>query len=269
MVGPMEISGKRALITGATGGLGRAIAQALADAGATCVLSSRKPDELEALAAALPGTGHATIPGDLAVEGDAERIVEQAGDIDILVANAGLPGTGHLENVDRDRVVATVRVNIEAPILQARAVIPSMRAKGEGSMVFVSSMAGKVASPRSSIYNATKFGLRGFVYGLRQDLHGSGVGASLVLPGFVREAGMFADSGMKAPPGTGTATPDQVADAVVTAIKQNKREIPVAPVGTRLLAGFGLHVPGMAERVQRGPAAKLADELASKQKDKR
>jgi short-subunit dehydrogenase len=264
----MEITGKRALITGATGGLGRAIALALADAGATCILSSRKPDELEALAAELPGSGHATIPGDLAVEGDAERIVEAAGEIDILVANAGLPGTGLIERQDRDRVVSTLRVNLEGPVLMARAVIPAMRERGEGSIVFVSSLAGKAPSPRSSIYNATKFGLRAFGFALREDLHGSGVGVSLVLPGFIRDAGMFHDGGGKSM-GLGTASPEDVGAAVIKAVTKNRREVEVAPIQQRMLAGVGLHMPGVALRVQRGAGTRAAERLTEGQQDKR
>lgn len=264
----MEISGNRALITGATGGLGRAIAHALAEQGAVCILSSRKPDELEALAAELPGTGHETIPGDLAIEGDPERIVEAAGGIDILVANAGLPGTGLIERQDRERVVSTVRVNLEAPVLMARAVIPKMRERGEGSIVFVSSLAGKTPSPRSSIYNATKFGLRAFGFALREDLHGSGVGVSLVLPGFIRDAGMFHDGGGKSM-GLGTATPEQVGAAVVKGVRTNKREIEVAPIQQRMLAGVGLHMPGVALRAQRGVGTRAAEQLTEGQKEKR
>lgn len=265
----MEISGKRALITGATGGLGRAIAHALADQGATCILSSRKPEELEALAAELPGSGHEVIPGDLAVEGDAERIVNEAGRVDVLVANAGLPGTGLIENQDRDRVVSTLRVNLEGPVLQARAVIPAMRERGEGAIVFVSSLAGKAPSPRSSTYNATKFGLRAFGFALREDLHGSGIGVSLVLPGFIRDAGMFHDGGGKAPMGLGTASPEQVGDAVVKAVRSNKREIEVAPFQQRVMAGVGLHMPGVALRAQRGAGTRTAEALTEGQKDKR
>src|SRR5690349_6632187 len=93
----MRIEGKRALLTGATGGLGKAIAKGLAGRGATLVLSSRKRDELDALAAELPGNGHSVIVSDLAEEGAAERLAAEAGDVDILVANAALPGSGRIE----------------------------------------------------------------------------------------------------------------------------------------------------------------------------
>ena len=104
-----------------------------------------------------------------------------------------------------------------------------MLERGAGHLVFVASLSGKAPSPRSAVYNATKFGLRGFSLGLRTDLKGTGVGASIVAPGFIRDAGMFADAKAKAPPGLGTSTPEAVGAAVVRAIERDSVEIAVAP----------------------------------------
>ena len=268
----MELEGKRVLISGATGGLGRAIAQRLAGEGALLILSSRKGDELARLAEALPGGAdrHSAIVADLAEPGGAEALVERAGDLDGLVANAALPATGRLENFSSEEVQRALRVNFESPILMARALGPKLAEKGQGHLVFIASLAGKVGSPRSSLYNATKFGVRGFVFGLREDLHPHGVGVSVVSPGFVREAGMFADSGAKPPPGLGTTTPDKVAEAVERAIRTDRNEITVAPMRQRFLTEFGYRHPEFAARVQRrGGADKIAEELASGQSDKR
>jgi short-subunit dehydrogenase len=256
----MELSGRTALLTGATGGLGRAIAGALAERGVALALSARAPDALEALAAELPGEGHRILPADLAEPGAAERLAADAAGVDVLVANAGLPGAGALTDFSAEEVRRALRVNLEAPMLLAQALVPALVERGSGHLVFVASLAGKAANPRSSIYNATKFGLRGFALGLRTDLVGSGVGVSLVSPGFVREAGMFADSGAKPPPGMGTATPGQVGDAVVRAIERNKVEIAVAPLPQRALAHVGLASPSMAVRAQSGAAGRKAAE---------
>ena len=166
----MELAGRTALLTGATGGLGIAIAKALAGRGASVTLSARKPEALEALAAELPGDGHTALPADLAEPGAAEKLAAEAGDVDILVANAGLPGAGWFSDFTPEQVTRALRVNLEAPMLLARALFPAMLERGSGHLVFVASLAGKAASPRSSIYNATKFGLRGFALGLRTDL---------------------------------------------------------------------------------------------------
>lgn len=259
----MELAGRTALLTGATGGLGRAIAKALAGKGAKVTLSARKAEALEALATELPGDGHRVLVADLAEAGAAEKLAAEAGDTDILVANAGLPGAAWLTDLTPEEVTRALRVNLEAPILLARALFPAMLDRGSGHLVFVSSLSGKSANPRSSVYNATKFGLRGFALGLRTDLGPRGVGVSLVSPGFVRDAGMFADSGAKAPPGMGTARPDQVGAAVVKAIEGDRVEIGVAPLHQRFMAHFGMVSPGVAVRAQSGSAGQKAGETVA------
>ena len=195
----MELEGKRLLVSGATGGLGRAIADQLASHGARLVLSSRREDELGDVARNLPGgtDRHAVLVADLADDGAAQRVVHDAGDLDGLVANAALPGVGSIEKVAAEELTRTLRVNLEAPMLMARELVPSLMEKGEGHLVFISSLNGKVGTPRTAIYCATKFGMRGFALALREDLQPKGVGVSTVLPGFIREAGMFHDSGVK------------------------------------------------------------------------
>ncbi len=267
----MDLTGKRVLLSGATGGLGRAIAEALAARGATLVLSSRKAEALEELARSLPGDGHSTLVADLAEPGAGERLASEAGDVDVLVANAGLPGTGRLEDFSEEEVGRVLRVNLEAPIRMAHRLVPAMKERGSGHLVFVSSLSGKAFSPRSSLYSATKSGLRGFALALREDLWTSGVGVSVVMPGFVREAGMFHDSGAKPPPGLGTSTPGEVASGVVRAIERNRAEVEVAPRIQRVLANFAHRRPEIAGKLayRRGPGAEIAENVARGQADKR
>jgi short-subunit dehydrogenase len=269
---PVKLEGKRVLLSGATGGLGRAIAQELAGEGAKLVLSSRKEEDLQELARSLPGGArrHKVVVADLAKDGAAEKLVTDAGNVDALVANAALPATGKLESFSTNEVKRAVRVNFESPILMAQALAPKLAKKGEGHLVFIASLSGKVGSPRSSIYNASKFGLRGFAFGLREDLHPHGVGVSIVSPGFVRDAGMFAESGSKPPPGFGTTTPQTVGKAVADAITRNRNEITVAPRRQRFIAEIGYRHPEFAARIQRrGGAERMADRLAEGQSDKR
>jgi short-subunit dehydrogenase len=268
----VKLEGKRVLLSGATGGLGRAIAEQLADKGAKLVLSSRKEKDLRELARSLPGGArrHKVIVADLAKDGAAARLVSEAGDVDILVANAALPGTGRLEKFSQEEVKRALRVNLESPIMMARELAPELAEKGEGHIVLIASLSGKVGSPRSSVYNATKFGLRGFTFGLREDLHPHGVGVSVVSPGFVGNAGMFADSGSAPPPGLGMTTPKKVAKAVARAIRRDRNEITVAPRRQRLITEIGYRHPEMAARIQRRAGAdRIADELAAGQADKR
>ncbi|HEX6782577.1 MAG TPA: SDR family NAD(P)-dependent oxidoreductase [Solirubrobacterales bacterium] len=260
----MNLSGRKALLTGATGGLGRAIAEAMAERGAVLALSARNREALEEMAAGLPGSGHTVLPADLAEPGAAERLAAEAAGTEILVANAGLPGAGKLDEFSADEVKRALRVNLEAPMLLARALYPAMLEAGRGQLVFVASLSGKAASPRSSIYNATKFGLRGFALGLRSDLDSRGVGVSIVSPGFIREAGMFAEAGAKPPPGMGTSTPEQVGAATVKAIERNKVEVTIAPLAQRAGAHLALFSPSLSVRVQSGSAGqKAAKDIAS------
>jgi short-subunit dehydrogenase len=266
----MELAGRTVLLTGATGGLGRAIAAAIAARGAKLVLSGRKQEALEALAAELPGEGHRILVADLGEEGAAEKLAGEVGDVDVLVANAGLPGSGRLQNMSGEQLMRALRVNLEAPMLLAQGLEPQMLERGSGHMVFISSLSGKSATPLSSVYNATKFGLRGFALGLRADLDRLGIGVSLVSPGTIREAGMYADSGAKPIPGLGTGSPKQVADAVVKAIERNKPEITVAPIQQRFLAHFALAAPGISVKIASGDSGqKAATAVAEGQHDKR
>lgn len=265
----MDLGGRTALLTGATGGLGRAIATALAARGAKLILSSRKAEELVKLARSLPGGGHTTLVSDLADDGAALRLLDQAGDIDVLVANAALPASGRLDGFNQDQIGRALRVNLESPVRMTRELLPHWQERGSGHFVFISSISGFASTPRAALYAATKFGLRGFALNLREDLRGSGVGVSVITPGAIRDAGMFADSGAAPPPGLGTGTPEQVGNAVVRAIEHDKSEISVAPLRQRALARFAMMAPEISGRLAGSAAMKAADSIAQGQTDKR
>ncbi|MEX0620069.1 MAG: SDR family NAD(P)-dependent oxidoreductase [Solirubrobacterales bacterium] len=266
----MEINEKTVLLTGATGGLGRSMALRLAGAGARVILSARDPEALEALAKELPGSGHSAAVADLGEADAAVSLAASLGPVDCLVANAALPATGRLTELSGEQVARMLRVNLESPILLAQALLPGMLDRDLGKLVLIGSLAGKAGSPRSSIYNASKFGLRGFAFGLSGDLTGTGVSISVVAPGFVRDAGMFADSGAKAPSRLGTTSPGEVSDALMKAIEGEKIEITVAPLKQRAMAHAGLVSPTLSYRAQSGPAGqKTADIVTRGQADKR
>ncbi len=255
------------LLTGATGGIGHAVARELHGRGARLILTGRRAEVLQELAAELDAE---VLAADLADRAEVEGLLGEAGDVDILVANAGLPGTGLLEDFSLEELDRVLDVNLRAPIVMARALAPAMAARGGGHLVFVSSLAGKAASARSAMYNATKFGLRGFALALRTDLRAQRVGVSLVSPGFIRDAGMFADSGASLPPGVGTRSPRDVARAVADAIERNRTEVDVAPLPLRAGAVFASIAPGLAASVTRVTGAdKLADTVAAGQREKR
>jgi short-subunit dehydrogenase len=265
----VQLGGARALVTGATGGIGNAIAQALHARGAHVVLSSRRREALDELAARL-GDRAEVLVADLAEPGAAAALAEAAGAVDVLVANAALPASGRVDDFDPDQIDRALDVNLRAPIQLTRALLPGMLERGHGHLVYVSSLSGKVASPRSGIYSATKFGLRGFAAGLREDVEPRGIGVSVVFPGFVRDAGFFADSGVKLPPWVGTRTPDQVAAAIVTGVERGRAELDVAPLGLRLGTRVAALAPVSIARLQRRLGSeRIADALADAQRDKR
>jgi short-subunit dehydrogenase len=261
----LRINGSTALVTGASGGLGVAIARALAARGAAVVLTGRRIDVLQRLAAELGGRA---VAADLADPADIERLAAEPG-VDILIANAGLPGTGPVLDFDVARMDKVLAVNLRAPMVLSKLLAEPMVAAGRGHLVLIGSISGRTASPGGAVYSATKFGLRGFAHGLRQDLHGTGVGVSLIQPGFVRDAGMFAESGATLPPGVRTVAPQAVANAVVHAIVRNRGEVDVAPIEVRLGGIVGGLFPELAARVQRrAGGARLARQMAHGQRDK-
>jgi short-subunit dehydrogenase len=246
----MQLPGSTALVTGATGGIGDAIARALAARGAHLVISGRRQAELSRLARDLGATAVAC---DLAASEEVDRLAGAAleAGVSVLIANAGLPASGALADLSQEDIDRMLEVNLRAPIALARALVPSMVDRGAGHLVFVSSLQGKSAAPLSSVYSATKFGLRGFALALRQDLRGAGVGVSVVMPGFIRDAGMFAETGYRLPPGVGTKSPADVAEAVISAIEHDRAEVDVAPVALRAGAAIASVAPELSARVSR------------------
>jgi len=263
----VNLAGRTVLLTGATGGLGDAIARRLRAAGAELVLTGRRVEVLEALAAE---TGARSLAVDLADAQAVERLARECADVDVLVSNAGLPGSGLLTSFSVEQIDRALAVNLRAPMVLARILSEAMVARGTGHLVFMSSLAGKVGTPRSPVYSATKFGLRGFAQSLREDLRPSGVGVSAIFPGFVRDAGMFHDTGTKLPPGVGTVSPQDVADAVVRAIERNRGEVDVAPVGLRVGTKAAGLAPDLAATVQRKLGGqRIAEDHVSAQATKR
>ena len=263
----LELPGAHALVTGASGGIGAAITRRLAGSGARLTLTGRRVGTLESLAAEVHGD---SIACDLSARGDLERLLEGCGEVDLLVSNAALPASGELTDFTPEQVDKLLDVNLRAAIVLARTLLPGMLQRGRGHLVFVASLSAKAASPYASLYSATKFGLRGFALSLREDLRGTGVGVSLVLPGFVSGAGMFADAGVRLPPGVGTRTPQQVAEAVIDAVLHDRAEVSVAPPLLRLATTFATVAPGTAATLQRlAGGNRVARQFVAGQLDKR
>lgn len=245
----MELVGRQVVVTGAAGGIGAATCRLLAQRGARLVLTGRNQRALDQLAAEL---GAEVVVADLTRDVDVERLAGVAAGADALVLNAGVgddPPLAEVTPADIDGVLAT---NLRAPMVLATAFAQTHVAAGTpGALVFVGSVAGVTATPGTRLYNASKFGLRGFALALHQELHGTGVTATHVAPGFIRDAGMFANSGMELPPGVRTSPPEAVATGVARAITRGPAELFVAPTELRLAATMSSMAPAMGAAILR------------------
>jgi short-subunit dehydrogenase len=263
-----DIRGRTVLLTGASTGLGPHIARRLHQAGAKFVLSARNEPLLTKLAKEIGESR--VIVADLSKAGEPERLAKEAGEVDVLVSNAGVPISGRLAELAVDEIDRAIAVNLRAGIILAHALAPAMVRRKQGHMVFMSSVAGKVPAVGASIYNATKFGLRGFGLAMREELWGTGVGVSVIFPTFVNESGMWAETGLKAHPMAGEVSPARVAEAVWSAIVRNRGDVDVVPAQLKASLKFVAVAPGLAARIARSMgAAEVSDEVGKRQKHKR
>jgi short-subunit dehydrogenase len=244
----MRIDGCTVVLTGATGGLGQAMARALRARGARLTLSGRRTEAVAVLARELDAE---VVGVDLTDRDALEVFAERVSECDILVANAGLPGTGMLEELDIPAIDRVLDVNLRAPIVLARAAAIGMRRRGAGHIVLISSVSGIALSPHASVYGATKAGLRGFGLALREELRDAAIGVSIVYPGPIRDSGMFAEAGVQLPAVARTSSPEEVAQGVVRAIERNRAEVTVASLPIRAAMPLALVAPGINAALQR------------------
>jgi len=209
------------IVTGSSSGIGEATARAFARSGDRVVLTARRAERLEQLAADLPGS--LAVPGDLTSSADIARIVTESvrsfGRIDVLVNNAGLGRYDWLERLPEDDIRNEILVNLVAPILLTKAVLPVMQTQGRGVIINLGSVGGRIGAPTLSIYNTTKFGLDGFSEALRREVGPQGIRVCVVYPGGVAgtefgRAAKRVDLGVTTPAWL-RLTADQVAAAIV------------------------------------------------------
>jgi 3-oxoacyl-[acyl-carrier protein] reductase len=178
-----SLEGKTALVTGASKGIGRAVAQSLAEAGARVVLGYRSgADEAEALAAELGGRA---VQADVSDADEAKRLVEEAGDVDILVNNAGVTRDGLIARMPDDDWRTVIETNLSSVFYTCRAVARPMMKRRGGAIVNVSSIVGLHGNPGQTNYSASKAGIIGFTKALARELGPRGVRANVVAPGYV------------------------------------------------------------------------------------
>jgi len=243
----------RALVTGASRGIGSAIATELAGRGATLGLTARSREELDALAASLPGEHHVFV-ADVGERADVERAVDEfvaaAGGLELVVANAGIAHYGPLVDMPVEEIEQMTRVNWLGTVYAVKAALPHLLAARRGHVVIVSSGAGHRAFPWAAAYGATKAAQRGFAEALWHELEGTGVSVTGVYPGETKSA---LHRGEETMPdwyrgGDRAAPAEALARKVVAAVEEDRRAVSHPPF-VRLLAAV------------HGPSPKLSDAI--------
>jgi NADP-dependent 3-hydroxy acid dehydrogenase YdfG len=217
----MDLDGRVGLVTGASGGIGAAVAQRLHDAGASVGLLSRRGDDL----GLERGLGIECDVRDRAAVADAtEAVVERFGRLDIAVANAGVGSYGPFLELDPDQIEAMIDVNLKGTLYTAAATLPHLISAGEGDFISLASVAGLRAFPGESVYNASKFGQVGFTRSLDHELRERGVRATCICPGGVNTSFAIGTGRTQGDPELeGMLTADEVADVVLFTVTRPRR----------------------------------------------
>ena len=244
----MDYRSRVVVVTGASSGIGRQVAVDFAARGARLVLVARRAEQLADVARACAAAGGVAeaIAGDVAADGMVEQVVARAlasfGRIDVVVNNAGIPKHKQFVDVTAEDVEYTLRVNLIAPMRLVVAALPTMLRQGEGYVINVSSVAGKLPPPRETVYAASKFGLTGFTEGLWLDLAGTNVHAAVIHVGpidteiWTKTDEPTAYHGRKLPPSA-------VSGAIFRAIEAQRHEVWV-PGSMRIAWWFRVFFPG-------------------------
>ncbi len=255
-----ELRGAHAVVTGASRGIGVHIARALAEEGVDLTLAARSVSELETVRTEMESLGvrAQAVVCDVAVADDRAKLLAAAeaelGPIDVLVNNAGIERIRRFEEATEEDFTDTLAINLEAPILLTRAVVPGMLERGRGHVVNIASGAGKVGVAYGTSYCASKHGLVGFTHALRAEYDHSPVGFSVVCPGFVTDVGMYdrwEQRGVKAPRLAGSSKPEKVAAVTVDCIRKDRSEVLVNTPPVRPLVVLGNMFPAIVPSLLR------------------
>jgi short-subunit dehydrogenase len=250
------VTGQVVIVTGASGGLGNYITEALAARGVKLALIAYPGTGLEELRETVTRKGGQAI----AIAADlrepslrrecVERVKKELGEIDILVNNAGVEFTSPYHVLSEENICDVLKVNLEAAMIMARLVLPDMLRRKSGHIVNISSLAGKASPALQEPYAATKAGLVALTFSLRASYRGSGVSASVIVPGFV-QTGIYArlveKSGCSAPALLGSSRPEKVSAAVLRAIEQDLPEVIINPIPVRPLLALTALCPTLGE----------------------
>jgi short-subunit dehydrogenase len=253
----MELRGQIAVVTGASSGIGLAIARRCAGEGMSVVLGARRADRLTAAVDAIRAAGGRAEPVvmDVTSEDGVERLVGRACDAfgrpDVMVCNAGFGYYGTVEQTPPDVMQRMMDVNFIGTYLATRAVLPIFRSRGTGHLVIVSSIVGRRGIAQMSGYSATKAAQAGFAESLRAEFQGTNISISVVYPVSTESefrSAMTRDFGHTVSGLGPRQSPDQVADAVVACLRRPRAEVYPHPA-SRMLTVVNAVAPGFADRL--------------------
>jgi uncharacterized protein len=242
----------RVVVTGASRGIGRAIALAFAEKDAEVGLLSRSEEELNELALALPGEGHEAICADVGDRDELKKAIDEFGRVDVVVVNAGVAHYGPFRDMDLDQIDRMTRINWVGTINTVAATLPGMLDRARGHIVVVSSGAGVRSFPWAAVYGATKSAQRGFAEALRHELSGSGVSVTTVFPGEIGTS-LHAHEKDAMPDwyhgDEAAASADRLAAAILRAVERDRRAVYYPPF-VRLLGLNGI-APRLSDAILR------------------
>jgi len=276
-MGRRTLSGSRVLITGASQGIGRALAEAAAARGARVLAAARSEDLLAALAGEVRERGGIleTVQADVTNANDRRRMVEAAvrhfGGLDILVNNAGIGATGHFADVSPDRLRKIMEVNFFGLTETTRVFLPLLRQGRDPAVVNISSVAGKRGIPARSEYSASKFAVQGFSEALRAELTKDHIDVLVVCPGLTQSnfsQNMLEQKARMPMDHMRGMTSEQVAAATLRAIERGRNETCLTFQG-KLMVLVGRFLPRLADRVAARRVRELfKDEMAARQQSR-
>jgi short-subunit dehydrogenase len=261
----MDFEGRRVWITGASSGIGEALALAFHGAGAKLILSARREDELKRVQTACGGEASTgVLPMDVTNAQELPEKIRQAlgmfSGIDVLVLNAGITQRSRTRETDESVYRRLMEVNFFGPEAMARAVLPSMLAQKNGHIVVISSVAGKFGVPMRSGYSATKFALHGFFEALRAEEERNGIHVTMVCPGYIRTeislSALRGDGRKHAKMDSELAhgmPAEQCARQILRGVARRKREIVVAAPREKALVYIKRFFPDLLARMTGRP----------------
>jgi short-subunit dehydrogenase len=254
-----DVRGRTALVSGASGGIGAATAWTLGRAGMNVAVTGRRLPVLESLVAELCAAGVRAEPltAELTDPAGAEAVIDRTeqtmGAVDVLVNNAGVEYASAFDRSPPEELLETVAVNLTAPLLMTRRVLPAMLSRGCGHVVFMSSLAGKAGTPYEAAYSATKAALVALTQSLRFEYRTAPVGFSVVCPGFAAGEGMYqrmVEQGIRSNRLLGETSTEKVAAAVLASIQGDIPEVLESGAPIRPLLALAELAPKLADRAQ-------------------